>query len=666
MRSWPEVPGLIYGGDYNPEQWPEDVWVEDVRLMREAGVNLVSVAIFSWALLEPAEGRYEFGWLDRILDLLADGGIAVDLATATASPPPWFSLAHPDSLPVTRDGRTLWPGSRQTYCPSSAAYRERATALAEQMALHYGDHRALRMWHVNNEYGCHVPQCYCDVSAEAFRVWLRERYGSIEALNDAWGTSFWSQRYSDWAEIAPSRRTPTWANPGQRLDFFRFSNEEMLDCYRAEREVLRRITPDIPVTTNFILSNFKDADYWTWAPEVDLVANDHYLRGEGPDVQVDLAFAADQTRSLAAGDPWLLMESSTSAVNWQARNLAKLPGQLPRNSLQHVARGADGVMFFQWRASRAGAEKFHSGMLPHAGTDTKVFREVSQLGADLRALQEVRGTRVDADVAIVWDWEAWWAIEMGAHPSTDVTYPDQARALYRALWDAGVTVDFVHPESDLSGYRLLLVPSLYLVSDRGAGAISAAVERGATVLVTYFSGIVDEHDAIRLGGYPGAFRDLLGVRVEEFFPLRKTEKVRLDDGSRGDVWTELLHLTTAEAVASYVDGPLPGVPAVTRAAAGGGTAWYVATRLAAGDLARLLERVCGEAGVRPVAQTRPGVEAVRRAGDGRSYLFVLNHHDEPVHVDADGHELLTDTPVRGSVQVPAGGCAVVREAPRAG
>jgi beta-galactosidase len=661
MTAWPaQPPGLYYGADYNPEQWPPQVWAEDVRLMNAAGVNLVSVGIFSWALLEPAEGRYEFGWLDQVMDLLHEHGIAVDLATATASPPPWFSRAYPESLPVTHDGGRLWPGGRQAYCPSSADYRGAAVRLCEAIAQRYAGHPALRMWHVNNEYGCHVPHCYCDVSAGAFRTFLQERYGDLEKLNDAWGTAFWSQHYADWGEILPPRLAPSFRNPTQQLDFRRFSSGELLACFRAERDVLRRITPGVPVTTNFMAAKFKDMDYWSWAPELDIVSNDHYLRAEDPENEVDLALAADLARSLAGG-PWLLMEHSTSAVNWQPRNVAKLPGQMRRNSLAHVARGADGALFFQWRASRAGAEKFHSGMLPHAGTDTKVWHEVVRLGRDLGRLAPLRGSRVEAQVALLWDWESWWATELDAHPSVDVSFLDPLRACHRALWRAGICVDMAHPEADLTGYRLVLAPSSYLISDAGAANVARHVEDGGRLVVSSFSGIVDEHDHVRLGGYPGAFRDVLGIRVEEFFPLPAGGSVRLSDGSTGTVWTEHVHAAGAEVLASYVDGPVAGGPAVTRGRAGEGAGWYVSTRLDDHALAGLLAGVCAEAGVVPEATARPGVEVVRRRWQEASYLFVLNHTDEPATLAARGVDLLTGNEHAGTVTVPAGDVAVIHE-----
>ncbi|MEU3456696.1 beta-galactosidase [Micromonospora sp. NPDC006766] len=662
MRSW-HGESIWYGADYNPEQWPEQTWAEDIALMRRAGVNLVSVGIFSWALLEPAPGRYEFGWLDRALDLLHDGGINVDLATATASPPPWLAHRHPETLPRRADGTILWPGGRQAYCPSSPIFRERSLALVEAVAGRYADHPAVVMWHVSNELGCHNVHCYCEVSAEAFRRWLRERYGDLDALNAAWGTAFWSQRYHDWAEINPPRTAPTFVNPTQQLDFLRFSSDEQRAQLRAERAALTRLAPQ-PVTTNFMIgTGIKHLDYHSWASDVDLVANDHYLVAADPRPYVDLAFAADHTRGVAGGGPWLLMEHSTSAVNWQPRNVAKTPGQLRRNSLAHVARGADGVLFFQWRASRAGAEKFHSALVPHAGPETKVFREVCRLGADLAALAEIRGSRVEADVAILFDYEAWWGVELDSHPSVDVSYVDRLAALHGALWRAGVTADVVHPSTDLSRYRLVLVPTLYLVRDADAEALRAFVAAGGTALVTYFSGIVDEHDHVRLGGYPGAYRDLLGVRAEEFFPLHAGERVRLDDGSTADVWTEWLHAEGAQVFAAYADGPLPGVPALTRHAVGAGAAWYLGTRLDEAATDRLVARLLAETGVRPPVPAPKGVEVVRRRAADRSWLFVINHTDVEARLAVTGTELLDGGRCDGELVVPAGEVAVVREGP---
>jgi beta-galactosidase len=665
VSTWPTA-GISYGGDYNPEQWPEATQEQDIALMQEAGVNFVSLGIFSWGLLEPRPGEFDFGWLDRAMDRLHAGGIRVDLATATASPPTWMARLHPEALPVNRAGNRLWHGSRQTYCPSSPVYAELSLRLVEQLAGRYADHPALAMWHVSNELGCHNPHCYCDVSAAAFRAWLQERYGDLDGLNAAWGTAFWSQHYADWLDVLPPRISTAQGNPTQEFDFWRFSSDELLGIYRRERDVLRAATPDVPVTTNFMtLTHTRGMDYWSWAPEMDIVSTDHYLDGSLPRPGVELSWSGDLTRGLAnrrsPGAPWLLMEHSTSAVNWQPVNQAKAPGQLIRNSLAHLARGADGIAFFQWRASAAGAEKYHSALLPHAGTDTKVWRDVVDLGAILGRLAEVRGTTVQARAAIVFDYDSQWAVALTGHPSSLVSYDGEQQRWYGAFWDAGITVDVVDADADLSSYSVVVVPCLYTCTDAQAASIAAAAQGGAQVVITYFSGIVDEHEHVRLGGYPGAFRDLLGVQVEEFFPLPEGRTVHLDDGSTATVWTEMLHPRGAKTVATYEDGPVAGVPAITRNEVGTGTAWYVATSLDSAGVDRLVADICTEAGLAPVRAVPSGVEVVRRTGDGRSYLFVLNHTSDPVEVPADGFDLRHNQPVVGSVLVMAGDTVVIRE-----
>ncbi|KRE93457.1 beta-galactosidase [Nocardioides sp. Soil774] len=662
------LPALAFGGDYNPEQWPREAHVEDRELMRESGVDLVTLGVFSWAWLQPGPDQWDFAWLDEQMDDLHAAGIKVDLATATASPPPWLTQRHPEMLPITHDGRTLSPGGRQAFCPSSPIYREHALALCTALAERYHDHPALALWHVSNELGCHNARCYCDVSAAAFRDWLRARYDDdVAHLNDAWGTAFWSQRYDDFAQVLPPRVAPTHANPTQQLDFLRFSSDQLLDNFVVERDVLHRISPGVPVTTNFmVMRQTMEMDYLRWGRELDVVSNDHYVIAGEEGSHRELAFSADLTRGTAGGRPWLLMEHSTSAVNWQPRNRAKKPGEMIRNSLAHVAHGADAVLYFQWRASRAGAEKFHSGLLPHAGTDTRQWREVVELSRLLDSVEEVSGSTARNEAAILFDYEAWWGCELDSHPSIDVRYRDRAEDLHRALSAQGVGVDVVHPSADLSSYKLVVVPTLYLVSDEAAAAVAAAAEAGATVVVTYFSGIVDEHDHIRLGGYPGAFRDLLGVRTTEFLPLLEGESVRVEglgDAAVGaDTWAEDLELAGASAVATYVDGPAAGLPAVTRREVGSGSAWYVATRLDPAGTDRLVEHLVAESGVEQLPGAGADVEVTRRVGDAASWLFVINHGGAPAAVPVHGHDLVTGRDVAGDLEVAAGGVAVVREA----
>ncbi len=559
---------MYFGGDYNPEQWPEHVWHEDVALMRRARVNLVTLGVFSWSSLQPAPGRWEFGWLDRVVDLLHDNDIQVNLATPTASPPPWFGRRFPDTLTVTADGTRLSHGSRDTYCVSAPAYRAASKELASVLADRYGGHPALAMWHVHNEYG---TWCHCDHVAAAFRVWLRARHGDLATLNERWTTAFWSQGYSDWDEILPPRATQWLPNPSQVLDFRRFLSDEMLAHFTEQRDILR--PTGRPITTNFAFGSWVPVDHWKWAREADLIAVDDYPTG---DLAEESAFAADLARSWAGDKPWILMEQAAAVEYTRERTLPRPPGDLARATLIHIERGSIGAMFFQWRASRGGAEQWHHGMVPHAGPDTRTFREIADLGETLaaRAHRSAALTPIKdraPEIAIIWDDEAWWALQSRSLPSQDLDYLEAVKQPHRLLYRAGHQIAFAHPEHDLSPYRLVIVPSLLPITDAALANLAAC--RGA-VLMSYFSAVTDEHLRVRLGGHLPAF----GITIKEHRPL--AEPLTLSDGTRASLWSEEIRLEGAEAVITYPDG----TPAITRL----GKAWYVSTRLADKAYERLL------------------------------------------------------------------------------
>ncbi|MFE0677035.1 beta-galactosidase [Streptomyces sp. NPDC058867] len=642
------APRLAFGADYNPEQWPRDVWDEDIRLMREAGVTVVSVGIFSWARIQPDADTWDFGWLDEVMDLLHAGGIGVDLATATASPPPWLSTAHPEILPVTATGEILSPGARQHWRPTSPVFRAHALRLVREIATRYKDHPALVAWHVSNELGCHNVYDYSDDAAHAFRTWLRARYGTLDALNHAWGTAFWSQRYSDWEQILPPRLAASHPNPTQQLDFKRFSSDALKDYLIAERDLLRQITPGIPVTTNFmVMGNTKGMNYPDWAGEIDFVANDHYVH-PGPQDRDELSFSANLTSGIALGKPWFLMEHSTSAVNWQPVNVPKRPGDLARDALLHVAHGADAVCYFQWRQSAAGAEKYHSAMVPHAGADSDVFRAVAALGATLKTLAPVAGSeREAACVGILYDWDSWWASEQDSHPTELLDYRQEALDWYSALLALGIRADLITTRNDLSRHQVVVAPVLHVVPAELAKELTRYTEQGGHLITTYFSGIVDENDRVWLGGYPGALRDLLGIRIEEFAPLLAGTGVELDDSSTGTVWTDRITATDpeTEVLVRYASGEQAGLPAVTRRATGTGSASYVSTRLGVDGLTRLLPRLLEPAGVHSElpAPLRGSVELTVRRGAGERFLFLVNRTDASVPVTGLAGDVLIGT-----------------------
>ncbi|WP_350347517.1 beta-galactosidase [Agromyces sp. G08B096] len=646
---------MHYGADYNPEQWPEEIWPDDVARMREAGVTMVSLGIFSWARIQPREGEFDFAWLDRVIDLLHEGGIAVDLATATASPPPWASAAYPEILPRDEDGSIFWPGSRQQFAPSSPVYRRLAGELVAAIAGRYAEHPAVVMWHVNNEYGCHLNFDYSDAARDAFRRWLRDRYAGIDELNAAWGTNFWSQRYSSFDEILPPRKAPYSRNPGQMLDFRRFTSDMLLECYLMEKELIRAAGATQPITTNF-MGAFKPADYARWAEHVDLVSDDCYPDPNDPESFRAAAFQRDLVRSLKPDVPWLLMEQATNALNWRPTNAPKAPGQMAALSAQAIGRGADGILFFQWRQSRAGAEKFHSAMLPHAGTDTRTWREVVALGDALAALPELPAGARDARVAIVFDWENWWAVEASDHPQNGLDYLAVVQRWYRALHRRHVQVDLVPAARVGEGYDLVVAPLLYLLREADAAALTGFVEAGGHLVAGPFTDIVDEYDRFRDGGFLTQLRGILGVDVEDFGALVAPDAPAASPGERtapfsgpfgaavGTLLAEELRVTDASVEAFFTGGRLTGRPALTVRDTGRGSARYLATVPDEAGVQAVVDHVLAAAGVEPVVPELPAdVEAMRR-GD---VLTVVNHGPERVSATVAGTDLVTGEAIDG-------------------
>jgi len=659
-------PGILYGGDYNPEQWPEAVWADDVRLMNAAGVNCVSLGIFSWAKLEPQPGVYDFGWLDRIIDLLHAHNIRILLATATASPPPWFSRQHPDSLPVDKHSLRYKPGSRQHYCPNSPAYRAAAARLAGMLAERYGQHPAVLMWHVNNEYACHIYECYCDQCCAAFRDWLQTRYTSLDALNHAWGTRFWSQQYGQWDEIELPNRTTTFVNPGHMLDYRRFMNASILNLFRGEIAALRAAGAAQPLFTNMVFG-LKWLDQFEWAQFADYTAVDMYPDPTYKDqAWRSIAFAYDAIRSAKPGQPFLLLEQATTQVNWRTVNQLKPPGMMRALSYQAVARGADSVMFFQWRQSQAGAEKYHSAMVPHGDPQTsRIFAEVTQLGAELQRLPQLLGSHVPARVGLLFSYENIWALEIDSKPA-GIDPMDAILPWHDALVEQNIPVAIVHPDSDLSAYRVLIAPLLYQLTAAQADQLRQFVQAGGTLVMSYFSGIADEHDHIGLGGYPALLRDVLGLTVEEWQPLLPDEAVRFVDvdGRQAEAvhWVDLLHPTTAEVLAQYQHGFIAQRAAITRHPFGAGQTYYVGTRPEAAYLRDLLCRICASSGVGALIGSAEGVEASLRSDGTNRYLFVINHTSEPRTVDLLGQagvDLLTGANLSATIPLEAYGVRIL-------
>ncbi|HPZ31436.1 MAG: beta-galactosidase [Limnochordia bacterium] len=667
----PKLPAILYGGDYNPDQWPEEIWREDMRLFRLAGINVVVVPVFSWAKLQPAEDRYDFEWLDRVLDLLAENGIYACIATSTAAQPAWMSVKYPEILPVDVHGRKRTHGKRVNFCPNSKVYREFAARLARKLAERYKDHPALLYWRVANEYGTY---CYCDTCAQEFRKWVQKRYGTIEEVNRRWNLSFWGHTIHSWDEImVPSELNDDnkWYQP-VALDYLRFMTDSTIECFVNEYQAIKEVTPDLMVSTN-ISGYIKKLDQFKFAEYVDIVSWDNYPQ---PQHRMSLvAFKHDLMRGLKGGRPYILAEQTPSSQNWQPYNLLKRPGVMRLLSYQALARGADTVMFFQMRQSKAGVEKLHGAVISHAGHErTRVFGECAQLGAELKNIgASFLDSRVTAKVAVMFDWDNWWAVELSSGPSRDLQYLDQVEKYYHALWKLNVPVDIVRPDSDLSKYDLVLAPLLYMTKPGTAENIENYVREGGTFVTTFFSGMVDENDHIILGGYPGELKDVLGIWVEEIdglLPEMKNGMVmkgplgELNGTYECGLICDLLHLRGAEALAVYAADFYAGRPCLTRNQFGKGTAYYVASDPEQPFIDGFVKYLCDLKGIKAPLEVPPGVEVTQREKESRRFTFVLNHNETAVEIDLGEKacfDLVTQTEKRGRVRLAGRDVLILEE-----
>lgn len=667
------LPKIFYGGDYNPEQWDKATWDEDMRLFKLAGIDIATINVFSWALNQPDETTYNFEWLDEIMGKLYDNGIFVCLGTSTAAHPAWMATRYPDVLRVDFEGRKHKFGMRHNFCPNSPTYRKYSKLMAAKLAERYQNHPALLVWHISNEYG---GACYCDNCAAAFQEWLKNRYQSLDKLNAAWYTSFWGHTFYDWNEIVPPNTLSEHFSANRTcfqsisLDYARFNSDSLLECYLAEYNELKKQTPDIPVTTNF-MGNYKPLDYFKWAKHLDVVSWDNYPAGDTP-----VSFTAmrhDLMRGLKDGQPFMLMEQTPSQQNWQPYNSLKRPGVMRLWSYQAVARGADSVMFFQLRRSKGACEKYHGAVIEHAGHEnTRVFRECAELGKELQQLSDtLLGSKVEAKIGIVFDWDNWWAVEYSSGPTVDLKYTDEVYKYYRALYDLNIQADMIGVDTDLTKYDIVIAPVLYMVKPGYARRLEEFVKRGGTFLTTFFSGLVNETDLVTLGGYPGELRSLLGIWVEEIdalFPdqqnriVMKQELGTLKGEYSCNLLCDLLHPEGAEIIAEYGDDFYRGNPVVTKNRFGNGQAWYVASSPDQPFLKGLLGYLAASHHIEPLLETPSGVEVSRRTKDGQSFLFVMNHNSNPAKLDLGKTErldLLTRQKLSGSQEIPARGVMIL-------
>ncbi|HEU5355871.1 MAG TPA: beta-galactosidase [Actinocrinis sp.] len=674
--SLPAAPKIAFGGDYNPEQWPEEVWTQDYRLFEAARIDTVTLGVFDWALIQPAPGVYDFSLLDRIVERASAEGRHVCMATGTGAHPAWLARAHPEVTRTDFEGRRHRYGQRHNSCPSSPVFRRLATELARRVAHRYADNPSVIAWHVGNEFG---GACYCDLCGAGFRDWLQKRYSSLEALNAAWNTTFWAHTFSDWDEIEPpSALTEHWRGPehtafqGITLDYRRFMSDAMLTNFLDEKAAVRESSPDVPVTTNF-MGMYQPIDYHRWAPHLDFASWDNYPPDDTS--QARMALTHDLMRGLKDGQPFWLMEQTPSTTASRDVNPLKRPGVMRLWSWQAVAHGADGVLFFQMRASRGACEKYHGAVIGHAGrSDTRVFREVAQLGGELgRFGGTVLGARTPARVALLFDWDSWWALEMSDGPSRLVRYQQIVLSYYSALWDAGVDVDVVPVTADLTRYDVVVAPALHMLKGDLPRRLEEVAARGGSVVTTYLSGRVDEDDNAFLMDVPGPLGPLMGVRVDEWDargpdvvnPVRlRTRETQLEVEAR--LLFELVIPEGAEVVGTYRADFYAGTPAVTRNRFGAGHGWYVAAGLDQAGVSWVMRQVLLRHAIELRYPDVPDLEsAVRVTRDGVRLLFLLNHRADAVEVPARraGSDLLSGRRVeRGDpIRLEPRGVKVLRE-----
>ncbi|MCR4738970.1 MAG: beta-galactosidase [Lachnospiraceae bacterium] len=651
---------VLYGGDYNPEQWDERTRDKDMILLDKAGIDIVTLNVFAWAMIQPSENVYDFSDLDSIVKRVTDKGMKICMATSTAAYPAWMARKYPDILRVDYQGRKKKFGARHNACPNSETYRKFAPLLAGKLAEHFKDCDSIVVWHINNEYS---GSCYCENCERAFRGWLKGKYGSLDELNRAWNSPFWSHVFYDWDEIVAPNELSEYQGgeksqfPGLALDYARFMSDSILQNYKDERDAIKSVIPDAVCTTN-MMNLFKGLDYRKWAKEIDIASWDNYpQRFTAPFYD---SFAHELIRGLKGGKPFMLMEQSPSVTNWMSVNSLKRPGEMRRYSYEAMAHGADTLMFFQMRQSPAGTEMYHGAVIDHSGReDTRTFKECSLFGEELKKIGDLTlSGKAPSECAIIFDWPTWWAIEDIGGISENFKYPDEILNYYRAFYELNIPVDIIGSDDDISGYRIVIAPSFYMVHKGDRERFEDFVRNGGTLVFTYYSGYVDENAHILKGGYPGELRELIGARIEEsdclyenmdrFFFFVWTPP-HIEDTSNSFTYKgkdypakkvcDIMHAEKAEVLSEFREDFYKGSPAITKNSLDKGNVYYAATGSVPEFYGKFIMDLCVEAGVKDCLGNEPedegewsGLEISLRVNDKGKMYYYINHSDQAKNV----------------------------------
>jgi beta-galactosidase len=679
---------MYYGVDYYPEHWPEERWPDDARLMARAGFNVVRLAEFAWSLLEPQEGAFAFDWLDRAIEILTGHGLEVVLGTPTAAPPPWLTARYPEVMPVGPDGRRVGPGGRRHYCPSNPKYRRLSRRIARAMAAHYADVHGIIGWQVDNELSLGNPsRCYCDSCRGVFQDWVRERYGSLKALNEAWGTVFWSQVYDAWEQIPVPLSSGASHNPGLLLDYYRYQSEAYVTYAQEQVDVLREICPGHFVTHNVALPFMDVISNFDLGARLDFLAQDTYpgywpifsLEKFGAhsagshiaaeEVPLVCAWSYDAVRGGKHGEPFWVMEQQAGPAGQRTFSPAPRPNQLRLWVYQAVAHGARAITHFRWRTCCFGAEEYWHGVLDHDGVPRRRYQELKATAAEVNSLsRELAETRIKAEIALIFSYDSSWALAIQPC-QPELNYCFQTLDYFAPFYDANVPVDIVGPDADLSAYRLVLAPALYVVSPDLAKRLSAFVQTGGTLVVGFRSGVKDLRNQVVPQVLPGLLARPLGVEVQEYDPLYgQPQSVRFVgrylEGVEAEcnLWADVLHPTTAQVLAVYTSDYYAGRAAITLNRWGQGEAVYVGSGLTRDGLGRLLIALAGQQGVRSLLNTPDGVEVTCRGTAEVSWWFLLNHSSEQKRVDVPRTflDVLSGHRVSDHIQLEPYGVAVLR------